>query len=63
MNRMLIALAGPYTADTEEKKKQNLEAMNEAAAGVYEKGHIPVIGVNAVLFVTEKLTVRININL
>lgn len=52
---MLIAVAGPYTADTEEKKKQNLDAMNEAAARVYEKGHIPVIGVNAALFVIEKL--------
>ncbi|MCY7361986.1 MAG: hypothetical protein LH629_07975, partial [Ignavibacteria bacterium] len=56
MNRMLIAVAGPYTADTEEKKKQNLDATNVTAARVYEKGHIPVIGVNAALFVTEKLT-------
>ena len=52
---MLIAVAGPYTADTEKKKKLNLDAMNEAAAKVYEKGHIPVIGVNAALLVIEKL--------
>ena len=52
---MLIAVAGPYTADTEKKKKQNLDAMNEAAARIYEKGHIPVIGVNASLLVIEKL--------
>ncbi len=30
--------------------------MNEAAVRVYGKGHIPVIGVNAALFVLEKLT-------
>ena len=53
---MLIAVAGPYSAHTEKQKKKNLDAMNEAAARVYEKGHIPVIGVNAALFVLEKLT-------
>ncbi len=52
---MLIAVAGPYTAPTEEQKKENLDAMNEAAAQVYKKGHIPVIGVNAAFFVLEKL--------
>lgn len=52
---MLIAVAGPYTADTEIQKKKNLDAMNEAAARVYEKGHIPLIGVNAALYVIEKL--------
>jgi len=54
--RMLIAVAGPYTASTEEQKKKNLDTMNEAAVRVYGKGHIPVIGVNAALFVLEKLT-------
>jgi hypothetical protein len=52
---MLIVVAGPYSADTEEKMEKNLEAMNIAAAEVYRKGHIPVIGVNAALFVAEKL--------
>lgn len=46
---MLIAVAGPYSASTEEQKQANLDAMNRAAAQVYEKGHIPVIGVNAAL--------------
>ncbi len=54
--KLLIAVAGPYSADTEIRKKENLDAMNEAAARVYEKGHIPVIGVNAALFVYEKLS-------
>jgi hypothetical protein len=52
---MLIVVAGPYTADTEEKKATNLDVMNTAAAEVYRKGHIPVIGVNAALFVADKL--------
>jgi len=46
---MLIAVAGPYSAATEEQKQANLDAMNAAAAQVYLKGHIPVIGVNTAL--------------
>lgn len=52
---MLIVVAGPYSAETEEHKAKNLEAMNIAAAEVYRKGHIPVIGVNAALFVADKI--------
>jgi hypothetical protein len=52
---MLIAVAGPYSAETEEQKADNLNMMNIAAAEVYRKGHIPVIGVNAALFVADKL--------
>jgi hypothetical protein len=52
---MLIAVAGPYSADTEEKRNNNLKAMNIAAAKVYLKKHIPVIGVNAALFVANEL--------
>ncbi len=37
---MLIAVAGPYSAPTEEQKKKNHDAMNQAASRVYEKGHI-----------------------
>jgi hypothetical protein len=52
---MLIVVAGPYSADTEEKKARNLETMNIAAAEIYRRGHIPVIGVNAALFVADNL--------
>lgn len=52
---MLIVVAGPYSADTEEIRSANLDAMNTAAAEIYRKGHIPVIGVNASLFVADKL--------
>ena len=52
---MLIAVAGPYSADTPERRRRNLDAMNEAAAAVMRRGHIPVIGVNAALPVVELL--------
>ena len=52
---MLIAVAGPYSAETVEQRQQNLDAMNKAAAGVMMRGHIPVIGVNAALPVVELL--------
>ena len=52
---MLIAVAGPYSADTAEQRQQNLDLMNDAAIGVLKLGHIPVIGVNAALPVVERL--------
>lgn len=57
--KFLIAVAGPYSAETSEQRSKNLDAMNDAAVRVYEKGHIPVIGVNAALYVTEKLNKEI----
>jgi len=53
--RMLIAVAGPYSADTKEQRKKNLDAMNDAASEVYKLGHIPVIGMNNALPVVDKL--------
>ena len=52
---MLIAVAGPYTAATDEKMQTNLDAMNDACAEVYKKGHIPVVGVNNALPVLQRL--------
>jgi hypothetical protein len=46
---MIIGVAGPYSADTAEKRQENLNAMNAASAKLLEKGHIPLIGVNAAL--------------
>ncbi len=45
----MIMVAGPYTASTEEQQMKNFDNMNYAAAKVLEKGHIPVVGVNAAL--------------
>ncbi len=52
---MLIAVAGPYSAPTEEQMAANHKAMNITAAEVYRKGHIPVIGVNASLYIADEL--------
>lgn len=54
---MIIGVAGPYSAETEEQRQRNLDAMNEVAARVLEKGHIPLIGVNAALPVVEQANV------
>lgn len=50
---MLIAVAGPYSAETAEQRRKNLDALNKTAALVLKRGHIPVIGVNAALPVVE----------
>jgi hypothetical protein len=52
---MLIGVAGPYSADTEEQRQKNLDAMNIAAAKLLEKGHTPLIGVNAALPIIQAL--------
>src|SRR5687767_11420703 len=54
---MRIAVAGPYSAPTAEERERNLDLMNEAAARLLERGHIPVIGMNAALPVLEKANV------
>ena len=50
---MIIGVAGPYSADTPEKRKSNLDAMNAAAARLLEMGHVPLIGMNAALPVID----------
>jgi hypothetical protein len=55
---MIIGVAGPYSAPTEEQRQANLDRMNEAAARLLEMGHIPLIGVNAALPVIAKTTVE-----
>lgn len=52
---MILGIAGPYSASTEEERNKNLERLNKAAALVIKKGHIPLIGVNAALPVVEHL--------
>lgn len=55
---MIIGVAGPYSADTDEKRRSNLDAMNIAAAKLLEMGHIPIIGMNAALPVVERADVK-----
>lgn len=52
---MLIAIAGPYSAATAEGRHENLARLHRAAAEVFRRGHIPVIGVDAALPVVELL--------
>lgn len=51
-----IMIAGPYTsgASDEDARKANLRTLNQAALAVFEKGHIPIIGVNLALPVVEQ---------
>ncbi|MFT4727092.1 MAG: hypothetical protein ACI9UN_001587 [Granulosicoccus sp.] len=44
-------IAGPYStgAANSEERHQNHNALNEAALQIFEKGHIPIIGVNLAL--------------
>lgn len=51
---MIIAVAGPYTAESETQRQENLDKLNVAAAAILAKGHIPLIGVNAALRVIIK---------
>ncbi len=50
---MIIGVAGPYSADTEEQRQLNLDRLNHAAARLLEKGHIPLIGVHTALPVVK----------
>lgn len=51
---MIIGVAGPYSAATTAERQENLDRMNQAAVRLLEKGHIPLIGVNAALPVVEQ---------
>lgn len=53
MARLMIMVAGPYSAPTPEGRAANLAAMNRAAAALAQRGHIPMIGVNAALPVLD----------
>ncbi len=52
---MWIMVAGPYSAGNADAaaRARNLRALNAAALTVFERGHIPVIGVNLALPVIE----------
>ncbi len=44
-----VMVAGPYTSGGADaaQRAENLAAMNRAALAVFDRGHVPVIGVNA----------------
>lgn len=51
MTGLWIMVAAPYTsgAANEADRARNLEAMNDAAWQLWQRGHVPVIGVNMAL--------------
>ncbi len=52
---MWIMIAGPYSSGgaSESQRLRNLAALNKAALAVFEKGHVPLIGVNLALPICE----------
>lgn len=48
---MWVMVSGPYRsgAASAAEREANLEAMNRAALGLFELGHVPVIGANMAL--------------
>jgi len=48
-------VSGPYTAGGADaaRRAENLAAMNRAAVALFERGHLPVIGVNMALPMIE----------
>ena len=52
---MWIMVAGPYLAGakTEKDRAANHWRMNEIAVAVFERGHVPIIGVNLALPIIE----------
>jgi hypothetical protein len=52
---MIIAVAGPYSANTADQRKINVDALNSTATQLLAFGHTPLIGINAALPVVEQL--------
>jgi len=48
---MWIMIGGPDTSGAKDQtaRQENLNTMNRAALAVFDKGHIPIIGVNLAL--------------
>jgi hypothetical protein len=43
VKQMRIYVAGPYTADTNDERVENVERAIDAAVGLYKKGHAPYV--------------------
>jgi hypothetical protein len=54
-DKKLIMISGPYThaVKTPEDMQRNLDVLNLAAAEVFKKGYIPIVGVNMALPMVE----------
>jgi hypothetical protein len=54
---MWIMVAGPYRSGSSDPGvwAQNLRTLNKAANAIFEKGHVPIIGVNLALPIIESV--------
>lgn len=55
---MLIAIAGPFMAGSTKERQKNFDRINQAAAEVLKKGHIPVVGLNCALPVIDRVNLH-----
>jgi hypothetical protein len=52
---MWIMIAGPYRSGSSDPARwaENLRKLNAAALAVFQKGHVPIVGVNLALPIVE----------
>ena len=52
---MWIMVAGPYRSGSSDQAvwAQNLQRLNKSAYAIFQKGHVPIIGVNLALPIIE----------
>jgi len=55
--RLWVMVAGPYRSGSSDPSvwSANLRKLNEAACAIFQKGHVPIIGVNMALPLIESL--------
>jgi hypothetical protein len=56
LQKLLIMIAGPYRGGSSDKLiwDQNHKELNKVAFAVFQRGHLPIIGVNAALPIIEQ---------
>lgn len=55
---MMIMVSGPFGADSERERGEQLDALNRAAVEVLRKGHVPAVGMHAARPVVEAAAVE-----
>jgi hypothetical protein len=55
MKPLWVMVAGPYRTGTrtESERAENLQALNRVAYEVFQRGHVPIVGVNLALPIIE----------
>lgn len=54
---MWVMISGPYGtgARSEQERAENLKALNRVAYEVFQRGHVPILGVNLALPMVESI--------